>query len=237
MSSLYNFSQKEIDEVQIKFSKLKLDQQGVWKGIIDIYAEYEGYQINDAFEILIITPSIFPSQPPLMIEIGGRTQAIAKKYKITDLRRLHCNPSQRNTACLCVRQEEKEKFPPGSNLVVFTENLVVPYLYGLSYFEKFGKWPWGEYSHGGLGVLEYHAEDPTEITEQGIRENTKLLRADENWKEYSKQLRKPSSEKFCICGSRKPFRKCHKKAWQGLNRLYSDIHNFELNVRQLFQKQ
>ncbi len=237
MFSLYNFSKKEIDAVQTKFPKLKLEQQGVWKGIIDICAEYQGCQINDAFEVLIIAPDTYPSQLPFMIEGGGRTQAIAKKYKITDLRRLHCNPSQQNTACLCIRQEEKEKFPLNSNLIVFIENLVVPYLYGLSYFEKFGKWPWGEYSHGGLGVLEYHAEDPTELTEQNIKEITKLLRADENWKEYSKQLRKLSSEKFCICGSRKPFRKCHKKAWQGINRLHSDIHNFGFNVRQLFQKQ
>lgn len=236
MPSLYDFSQEEINAVQAKFPQLKLEKQGVWKGRIDIFAEYEGYQIKDNFEVCIIAPDAYPSQLPVMVETGGRTLATAKKYKIGDLRALHCSPSQPHIACLCIKQEERQKFPPGSNLVTFIEILVVPYLYGLSYFEKHGKWPWGEYSHGGLGILEYHAEDPTEITEQSIGEITKVLRADTNWKEYSKQLRKPSSAKFCVCESRKPFKKCHEKAWQGLQRLYSDIKNHGLNVRQLFQK-
>lgn len=236
MSSLYNFSQEEIDAVQNKFPNLKLEQQGVFKGALEFFAEYEGYQIKDAFEICIIAPDTYPSQIPFLIEVGGRTQAIARKHRVTDLRRLHCNPRQRNTACLCAKQEEKIKFPPGSNLVFFIENLVIPYLFGLSYFEKYGKWaPWGEYSHGGLGILECHAEYPNNITIQDIREIAKTLRADENWKEYSKQLRKPSSERFCVCGSRKPFAKCHTLAWQGLERLYSDIQDYKLNVRQLFQ--
>lgn len=238
MSSLYNFSQEEINAVQAKFPKLKLEKQGIWEGNLDFFVEYEGHQIKDAFEICIITPDTFPSQLPFLIEVGGRTQAIAQKHKVTDLRRLHCNSRQQNTACLCAKQEEKIKFPPGSDLLLFIDNLVIPYLFGLSYFEKYGKWaPWGEYSHGGLGILECHAEYPTDITEQDIREIAKILRADENWKEYSKQLRRPSGEKFCICGSRKPFVKCHKLAWQGLQRLYSDIQNYGLNVRQLFQIQ
>lgn len=236
MSSLYNFSQQEIDEVQAKFPQLKLEQQGVWKGALEFFAEYEGHQIRDTFEICIIAPNTYPAQIPFLVEVGGRTQAIAKKHGVTDLRRLHCNPGQRNTACLCAKQEEKTKFPPGSNLVTFIDNLVIPYLFGLSYFEKHSKWaPWGEYSHGGLGILECHAEYPNDITEQDIREVAKTLRADENWKEYSKQLRKPSGAKFCICGSRKPFSQCHRLAWQGLERLCSEIHSRKLNVRQLFQ--
>jgi len=238
MSKLYSFSQKEISLVQAKFPKLRLEQQGIWKGDLDFFAEYEGYQIKDSFKVCIVVPDTYLAQLPFLTEVGGRTQAIAQKYKITDLRRLHCNPRQYNTACLCAKQEEKIKFPPGSNLTFFIEGLVIPYLFGLSYFEKHGKWaPWGEYSHGGLGILECHAEYPDNITEQDIRDIAKILRAEENWKGYSKQLRKPSSRKFCICGSRKPFVECHKLAWQGLERLYSDIQDRRLNVRQLFQIQ
>ena len=138
MSQLYDFSQEEINLVQAKFPKLKLEQQGIWKGDLDFFAEYEGCQIKDSFKICIITPDTYPSRLPFLIEIGGRTQAIVQKYKIADLRRLHCNPRQQNTACLCAKQEEKIKFPPGSNLVFFIESLVVPYLFGLSYFEKHG---------------------------------------------------------------------------------------------------
>jgi hypothetical protein len=236
MSSLYTFTQEEVDAVQAKFPKLKLEKQGVWRGVLDFFAEYEGYQIRGSYKICIITPYTYPSQLPFLIEIGGRTQAIAKKYGITDLRQLHCNPRLHNMACLCAKQEEKIKFPPGSNLVVFINELVIPYLFGLSYFDKHGKWaPWGEYSHGGLGVLECHAEYSGEITKQDIEEVTRILRADENWKECSKQLRKPSGERFCICSSRKPFKKCHKKAWEGLQRLHSDIQKYGLNVRKLFQ--
>jgi len=234
----YIFSEEEIEAVRVKFPKLEFKGEGVWKGIIDVYAKYKEYPIiDDSFEVLIFAPSRYPLQLPYLVESGGRTKKIAEKHNITDLQDLHCNTKDNYTACLCARREEKKKFPPGSNLTVFIENLVIPYLYGLSYFEKCGKWaPWGELSHGALGSLEYHVETTDKVTEELIREISLDLRSDENWKYYNKQLRQPSGRKRCVCSSGEPFEFCHKKAWEGLLRLHAEISNFNLNANQLFHK-
>lgn len=232
---LYEFTKEEIEAVKNKFPSLDLARPGVWEGNIDFYSEYEGHSIRDGYKIAITASSEYPIELPSVIEIGGRTQAIATKYKIKEIRDLHLNPLSK-AACLCVKQEEKIKFPPGSDLVVFIENLVIPYFYSLSYFNEKGRWPWGEYSHGGLGLLEFYAEDPTGQTKESIEETAKAFRADNNWKEYHKQLRKPSGDKICPCGFRKPFRKCHGRAWQGLLRLNSDLKRLNLNVNSLYRR-
>src|ERR1700684_1267857 len=94
---------------------------------------------------------------PALFETGGRTAAIAAKYGIEDHRDLHRNPGT-GAACLCVKQEERRRFPKGANLPHFIEELVVPYLFGLSHFDDHGKWPWPDFSHGTLGIAEYYAE-------------------------------------------------------------------------------
>lgn len=232
---LYDFSEEEISAVRNAFPKLTLKRQGVWEGEIDIDAVHNGERIQDQFEIAITATEPYPKQMPMMFEIGGRTKATAEKYKITDPRDLHCNPKD-GTACLCVKQEEKMRFPPGSNLVDFIRELVIPYLYGLSYFDKHKKWPWGEYSHGGLGLLEFYAEDPTPLTKEDIEQVAEVFRADDNWKEYSRQLRKPSAERHCICRSGKSIRKCHPRAWQGVQRLHANLTRLEINIYKLYRR-
>lgn len=231
----YDFPEDEISAVRNKFPKLTLMSAGVWEGEIDIDAVYNGQQIKDNFKIGIVASDKYPDELPAMIEIGGRTDAIADKYKLTDRRDLHYNIKSR-VACLCVKQEERVKFPHGSNLVTFVDNLIVPYLYGLSYYDQYGKWPWGEYSHGGLGLLEFYAEDPTEQTKDDIEKVAKVFVADDNWKEYSRQLRKPSAFRACICGSKKQFQKCHPDAWQGLLLLHADIKRLGLNIYKLYRR-
>lgn len=232
---LYDFSEEEISAVRNAFPKLTLKQQGIWEGEIDIDVIYNGERIQDRFEIAIAATEQYPKQMPMMLEIGGRTKAIAEKYKITDPRDLHCNPKS-GIACLCVKQEEKMRFPPGSNLVDFIRDLVIPYLYALSHFDKYKKWPWGEYSHGGLGLLEFYAEDPTPLRKEDIEQVAEVFRADDNWKEYSRQLRKPSAERHCICRSRKPIRECHPRAWQGVRRLHADLTRFKVNIYKLYRR-
>lgn len=233
-SNPYDFPEEEIAAVRNKFPKLALRDPGVWDGEIDIDATYNEERITDSFKIGIVASDKYPHELPAMIEIGGRTNSIAEKYRLTDRRDLHYNVKNR-VACLCVKQEEKIKFPPGSNLVNFIDDLVIPYLYGLSYYDQHGKWPWGEYSHGGLGLLEFYAENGEQTVEQ-IEEVAKSFVADDHWKEYSRQFRKPSAERFCVCGSQKPFRKCHPRAWQGVERLHADLKRLEVNIYKLYRR-
>jgi hypothetical protein len=42
----------------------------------------------------------------------------------------------------------------GSPLLSFVEHCLIPYLYGYSYFERYGAWPFGELKHGERGIRE-----------------------------------------------------------------------------------
>lgn len=228
----FEFSEEEITAVKSKFPRLHLVSLHVWTGALDLYAEFDGYSIRDSYEIEITVSDEYPAQIPLMREVGGRTQAIKKKYRLEDIRALHYN-SHNQTACLCVKQVEKRKFPLGSNLITFIDELVIPYLYGLSYYDQHGRWPWREYSHGSLGLLEFYAEDEREQTSEDIKQLLTHVRLENNWKEYHKQFRKPSPERLCVCGSRKPFHQCHQRAWRGVLRLYADLERLHLNLADL----
>jgi hypothetical protein len=166
---------------------------------------------------------------PFLIEAGDRTEKIAQKYRLKDLRDLHCDPRTK-VACLCVKQEESVRFPQGAGLPDFIESLVVPYLFGLSYFDERGRWPWGEYSHGSLGIIEYYAGTSGVASAETIDETLSLLKKAGGRAEYNRQIREPSAMRMCMCGSRKPISRCHKNAWAGIMKLNSDIQLLGLDL-------
>jgi hypothetical protein len=137
---------------------------------------------------------------------------------------------------MCVQPDQRRRFPEGSRLVDFIGDLVVPYLYGLSFFELRGRWPWRDFSHGALGLLEYYAEQSENLSADEIADFVRLVRTDPYWKAFSKQTRKPSGARHCSCGSRRPFQTCHPEAWQGILRLHADIRRLGPNPRRLFHQ-
>ena len=184
-------------------------------------ASFNDVLIQDVFDIRIVAGDDYPKFLPTLEEIGGRTQQIVTKYGIKDLRSLHRNPN--GTACVCVKQMERRKFPFGSDLTVFVEELAVPYLYALSHFDQTGKWPWGELSHGALGLLEFYADEGASSSEDELREVAALIKRDPMWRAYFKQARRPNGERRCLCGSKKRFRDCHPRAWKGVSRLHQEL--------------
>ena len=203
-----------------------MESAGALEGVLYMDAVYNGHQITDSFTVRITTSNPNSERIPALYEIGGRTEAIARKYNIADLWTLHRNRD--DTACVCVKQEEEQKFPTGSRLLVFVENLVVPYLYALSHYDRFRKWPWGEYSHGALGILEFYAENTQTQTVESITEILVALHRYTEWSKYRKQLRSPSAKRDCLCGSEKRFGKCHIGAWHGVVRFRNEIRRLNL---------
>ena len=112
----------------------------------------------DAFEIEIWmdSKSVEANGWPKVYEVGGRHGAIAKKCGVatTDL---HINLD--GSCCLGIRDA------PERNLTIrrFLYDLVIPFLYRLSYTERWGIQAarsdlWGEYSHGDEGYFEHLSE-------------------------------------------------------------------------------
>jgi len=229
------FTAEELSEVQNRYPRLRTTENGVAEGVLDLHAVYDGEERRDAFQVRIVAPSDYPNSMPLLLETGGRTAAIATKYGIEDHRDLHRNPGT-GAACLCVKPEERRRFPKGANLPHFIEELVVPYLFGLSHFDEHGKWPWPDYSHGTLGIVEYYADAAEELSNESIGLTLALLKQDISWRKLRKQIRKPSAMRMCVCGSRKAISRCHKGVWAGITKLNGDIQKLGLDMRRTLQR-
>lgn len=220
------FDEDEVHEVVARYPALRQASASVLEGVIDIHHQHGAIVRRDSFSIRL-TAHHGTSRLPALQEVGGRSRAIVLKHGFEDVRALHQNSD--GTACVCVKQEETARFPPGARLLTFVEQLAIPYLYGLSYVDEFGEWPWGEYSHGGLGLLEYYADNPAPDAKQELEEVLASLKADIKWPGYHRQLRRPSSKRACICGSGKAFGKCHRRAWHGLKSFVSALLRVGLN--------
>ena len=102
------------------------------------------------------------------------------------------------TLCLGAPVEVWRRFKADPRLVTFVRTLVVEYLYGFAYFEKYGEMPFGELSHGAQGIREYY-QDLFKI--DNIQTVLALLKvmADGTYRGHQ----------ACPCGSGKILRKCH----------------------------
>lgn len=229
------FTTEEIAEVLARYPGLRTTGDGKVEGTFDLHAVYDGEERRDAFQVRIAAPPDYPNSIPSLIETGGRTAAIAAKHGIDDLRDLHRNPGT-GTACVCVKQEEPRRFPVGANLAHFIEVLAVPYLFGLSHFDDHGKWPWPDYGHGVLGIVEYYADAAVAPSHEPISSTLDLLKKDPSWHELRRQIRKPSAMRMCICGSRRPISRCHKGVWAGIKKLNADMQKLNLNPRRELQR-
>lgn len=227
------FSDEEVAAAIEKHPQLERTNPGTVDGEIEVHAIYDGVEIKDRFKVRISKTNPTSDRVPALYEIGGRTDAVAAKWNLTDMRDLHRNPDG-ESACVCVRQEEKDKFPPGSDLTFFIDGLARDYLYGLSFYDRHGRWPWGERSHGGVGLLEFYADDATPLTREAIEEIIPFWAKETNWLDYAKQIRRPRGHNPCLCGSGKPFRSCHPTALRGLLRLMGEMDRLGMKVRGLF---
>ncbi len=124
-------------------------------GFLQFEGEYQGYKIKDKYNIEI---DFNNQQPlPLVKEINGRIEKISKD-KDLDLIDLHINYGDINKGlCLCSRfkafeyaEKLKDSPSPGIN---FIQELVIPFLYGISHFEKYDKFPFGTMEHGTLSLV------------------------------------------------------------------------------------
>jgi len=148
-------------------------------------AEYGEEEIADEFAIEVLIPEEYPKEIPEVRETGGR---IPNDF--------HMNPS--GSLCLGVPIELGKMFHLGGTLSDFMNGDVVHFLYAFCYQEKHGELPYGEWSHGGAGILEYYRgifEVDDDVSVVGL---LRIL-ADNNYRGHM----------LCPCGSELKLRKCH----------------------------
>lgn len=142
----------------------------------------------------------------------------------------HFNQSD-NSACLCSPLEEQDFLTPHFEFRPFFEQLVIPFLYGQIFYSDEKRWPWFEYGHGAIGLLESYAKmkDPTKAREcltrlpQDIAAWPRIRQALNNRTEVKGSTR-------CFCKAADLIRRCHPVAWYGIRQLKQDISTQRLVV-------
>lgn len=184
------------------------------------YYTCNGIVIEDVYEIEI---DLYDSRlVPLVKEIGGRILKSKEKWHLKSLSDLHINNN--GTACLCVKTEEPAIMPRGFNLKDFFENLLIPFFYYQSFFEKYGKESWKGYSHGDLGILENYLNTKVSTARTILLFYEIISPTLQQYIVRNKYFKKYH---LCFCNSGKRFKKCHKKAFYGYKKLRKDIINFK----------
>ncbi len=203
----------------------------VLTGFLEFECGYQGYKIKDKYKLEID----FKNQQPLPLvkEINGRIETISKDKKI-DLKNLHVNYGNMNKGlCLCSRFKAFEYANKSKNNLFsgidFIQELIIPFLYGISYFEIKNKFPFGSLDHGNIGLIEEitnnkkyfkylqiylktFPEEATDFIHKVIYKDNHLI---SEYICYSKlenviyKNEKIGRNKLCPCGSGLKYKKCH----------------------------
>ncbi|MGB8952292.1 MAG: hypothetical protein WCC06_06465 [Candidatus Aminicenantales bacterium] len=242
------FSEK-LKEITRLYPGLAYTQNGekrLWKGTFKFCALYERIEdkfvlnplshgdvddriIQDSYEIEIEFLSERSHSFPEVREVGGRIQKIIDKFNITDPRELHINKNQNSTICLCPKPELFLRYPNGVDLVDFFNALVLPYFYGLSYFERHKEWPRGSYDHGDAGIFEFYLEHRDKTTVDLVRSCIDSV-SEKLSKDYMQKKGNIKGHWECICGSKSKIRDRHFKALEGLRLLKEDIRRLSIKL-------
>ena len=193
------------------------DGKEIWEGPLSFTARYDSTRVKDTFEVRIEMPAE-PEGFPLVREVGGRIEKLLSQGKAKNRADLHINPN--GVICLCPKPEEKRRFPGKVDLSKFIKELVIPYFYALHQFDKTGKWAWGQYSHGYLGIMEYYLEHRNNNDSRLLQDCLTTLE-----RGYGMKLKRGAQfngREPCFCGSGKRAKKCHPNALAGIRAIIED---------------
>lgn len=181
----------QINEVSEQYKGLQPfygdnDKLCMLSGLFEFNANFKDENIQDTYLIEISIPKDYPSQMPIVNEIGGRISDSFHKYSNSSL-------------CLGIPLEIQLKFSEHKTLLCFIEKILIPYLYAFSYYEKRGTMPYGTANHDEDAEYLFYKKHFANLPDHAILDFLGIL--------ASKKLFKGHLE--CPCGSSKIFRKCH----------------------------
>lgn len=202
-------SLKDAEWIATQYPGLKIDMTN--KCIVgDIYLNrtYNGTTLTNIFSIKVMLELLPNMVLPKVYETSNKLQNIANRLELSKIEDIHVNNDK--SLCLAIYGREEECFSDKFTIKEFFENCLEPYFFWVSYYEKFGKPPWKDYAHGGLGFIEMYAED--RLTFREVQQKMSL-------REISKYLYHYDCVKNkCLCGKNKDMKKCHSDIYIGLKK-------------------
>jgi len=148
----------------------------------------DGETIDDEYDVEITVAPGFPIRIPGVRERGGR---IAQDY----------HKLEGGLLCLGAPTALRLKLSTSPTLLTFVERILIPYLYGHSYFLKHGQMPFGELDHGDAGI---RAELAAIF---GVRSGTQP----EEFLRLAGLQKRRANKEPCPCGSELRLGRCHNR--------------------------
>ncbi len=181
-----------------------------------------GVYVEDEYQIKMTFTSTPSSKLPHVFEVDKKIESFAKGNLI-DLPDLHVNPN--GAVCLCVAGAEVEYFPSGFKLSEFINQMVIPFFYEQTFYQRYRHWPWGEYAHGVLGIIEKYGETHSHSREKTEKVFSMVIRSEEKFtlQQMLKKRKNIKGYKKCVCGSKKKMSECHPGIYVGLSKLKDDL--------------
>lgn len=145
-----------------------------------------GGPLEDHYSVKLSVSAGFPAEIPVARETGGRIPPDYHKLKGGSL-------------CLGPPTEVRLRLHGEATLLTFVESVVIPYLFGYSYFAKFGVMPFGELGHGVDGLRQHFSAlfgvPDGEAAEEFVR--------------LTSLKRRRAIKARCPCGSGMRLGRCH----------------------------
>jgi len=196
----YSEVQQAVAKHQPELSVSRTDSSIILEGRFLVYGSDgpidSSNGVFDSYEIRAEVTELFPAQVPVVFEIGGRIPKIVDR---------HIFPKD-GDCCLGVWIEWLMK-APNHRFATFLNGPMHDYFVSQTYYETHGVWPFGERSHGKLGILEAYAEL------LGIASDERIIT------DYLHLLSRQTikGHAICPCGSGRRLRQCHSDDLQRLN--------------------
>lgn len=161
----------------------------VLNGNLDFAATFNGHgTIEDSYYLKIHVPTSFPKQLPKVWDCGERVPESFHTHYDRSL-------------CLGSPVRQHVKLGKHPTFLDFIDQLVVPYLYAFSYFEKHKELPFGELTHGNDGLKEDYAQLFGLDSKDGVVEMLTL----------ASLKKRVANKRPCPCRSGKRLGRCHNR--------------------------
>jgi hypothetical protein len=145
-------------------------------------------RVVDSFSVdTVVAPGGMRNTVPVVREVGGRIPWLADRHVYPDGR-----------ACLFVEAEYWYRNPDGMNLVDFLRGPATSFFVGQMVYEQDGRWPFGDRSHGALGLVEFYSPLIGSSDPRVVRRYVDMI-----------AVKKVRSTWRCPCGSGRRLRECH----------------------------
>ncbi|NJM78074.1 MAG: hypothetical protein HC852_22760 [Acaryochloridaceae cyanobacterium RU_4_10] len=103
------------------------------------------FAILDVYSVSIILPNTYPSQLPVVYEVGGR---LPRKPDH------HINPD--GSACVMIPDDRWRCFSIGAPFLDYLDGPLHNFFLSQTSFSETGTWPFGQWEHGVKGIYEYY---------------------------------------------------------------------------------